>query len=196
VKLRLQKVLTLPGVHFLATRFGSDALRKQSFDEKYRDGTWNFAADRSSEMVALVEGYAQQGQILVLGCGTAAIASALDAGKFASLLGVDLSEEAIARARKQENEKIRFQVGDMLKHQCATSYDLILFPESIYYVSVFRRKRLLKRLAQCLTKGGRIMVTLAQPNRYAGTLRMIRRCFQVVEDRYFLESKRYLIVFH
>jgi trans-aconitate methyltransferase len=194
--MNLRKVLSLPGVHFLATRFGGSALKRKSFDANYANGTWVFVADRSSELVSLVEQYAQNGHILMLGCGTASIAGVLDPAKYASFLGLDLSEEAIALAKKYENNKISCQVGDMLSHQCARDYDLIIFPESIYYLNVFQRRQLLRRLAGHLTKQGKILVTLAQPKRYAGILKMIRNNFQVDEDRAFRGSTRHLIVFH
>jgi predicted TPR repeat methyltransferase len=196
MKSGVQKVLSLPGVHFLITRFGPQSLRKRSFDEKFRDGSWNFAVDKSSELVCLLEKYARNGHVLMLGCGTAGIASVLDPHKFESLLGVDISEEAISRAKKHETDKVSFQVGDMVAHQCARNYDLIVFLESFYYVGTLQRKRLLRSLAKCMTHRGRVVITLSQPNRYAGILKMIRRNFHVDEDRFFAGSNRYLIVFH
>ena len=189
-------MLSLPGVHFLITRFGPQSLRKRSFDEKFRDGSWNFAVDKSSELVCLLEKYAMNGHVLMLGCGAAGIASVIDPQKFKSLLGVDISEEAILRAKQHETDKVAFQVGDMVAHQCARNYDLIVFLESLYYVGVLQRKRLLRRLAERMTDRGRIVVTLSQPKRYAGILKMVRRNFHVDEDRFFAGSSRYLIVFH
>jgi hypothetical protein len=46
-----------------------------------------------------------------------------------------------------------------------------------------------------LTGQGKIIVTIAQPERYANILKMIRKNFQVAEDRSFQDSARHLLVF-
>ena len=143
-----------------------------------------------------VERYARGGRILMLGCGTGSIASALSPGCFESFLGVDLSPEAIARAQVHANHKIQFEAGDMLRFGTDQKFSVILFSESLYYISPWRRLPLLTRAARMLTPDGRIVVTVAQPSRFARMLRMVRRNFDVSEDRNFSGSTRHLIVFH
>ena len=189
-----RRFLSSRGVHYLATRFGNTWMRSLSFDGKFDRGLWVFS-DENPDFLELVERFSARGHILALGCGTASVADKLKPESFRSFLGVDLSTEAIRRANERANEKIRFEVGDMLKHRCERPYDVILFSNSLNYVNWGGRKRFLRRLTQSLTSGGRIVVSLAQPKRYAGLLKMIRRAFVVDVDRELEGQGGHVIVF-
>jgi trans-aconitate methyltransferase len=189
-------LLCIPGVQYLTTRFGGRVLRGWSFDEKFRTGEWDFASEPASELVQAVERYAAKGNILMLGCGTGSIAGVLKPECFASFLGIDLSREAIARAGAQSNDKIRFQVGDMLGFSSRQKFSVILFSESLYYIGAWKRRALLSRAADMLAPNGRIIVTVAQPARFARMLRMLRRNFEVTEESNFQGSPRRLMILH
>ena len=191
----LCRLLSLRGVHYLATRFGGRKLRSLSFDRKFTSGDWNFSSE-SPDLVELVEKYCRNGHILVLGCGAAPIAGALNPARFQSLLGIDLSREAIAAANKHANERICFGLGDMAAYQCTRGYDVILFSNSFYYLRWWSRKSLLRRLSRSLTPDGRIIVSLAQPARYSGILAMIRSHFAVDVDRELHGAGGHVLVFH
>lgn len=192
---KLKKIFTAPGAHYLLTRFGGEAIRKKCFDEKYLSGDWNFADNPDSALAVVVEKYAARGHILILGCGSAAVVGGLSRDSFQTILGIDISPEAINRASRQKSEAVRFEVGDIAKYKCGRKYDVILFSESINYVGSLRRKRLLKYLAENLTGQGKIIVTIAQSERYANILKMIRQNFEVAEDSNFKDSQRRLLVF-
>jgi len=192
---RLKAILTVPGILYFFTRFGGSALRRQAFNQKYRDGSWDyFDKEHSPEMAKVIEEYAKKGRILDMGCGTGILASLLDADSFTYYRGVDASTEAIALAQKRKGENIYFEIGDIQSYECKDDFDLIVFEESLYYVPIFRR-RLLRRFAQHLRHGGLFVVTVADPRRFKGMIRMIRKNFQIIEDRCFQESKRLLLVF-
>jgi len=176
-----RRLLGVRGIHGIATRLGWRSLRAMAFDEKYRNGSWNFSSE-DSDLVRLIETYAAKGNILALGCGTALVVCFLNPGSFESFVGVDLSPEAIAQARQRESDRVRFEVGEMTKYQCCRLFDVILFPDSIYYVNARSRKNLLIRMRASLSPAGRIVVTIAQPNRYADILDMIRRNFKMDVD--------------
>jgi trans-aconitate methyltransferase len=192
---KLKKVFTAPGAHYLLTRFGGAALRKKCFDEKYLSGDWDFAGNPDSVLAGVVEKYSAGGHILILGCGSASMVGGLSPNSFQTLLGIDISPEAVKRANRQKSGAVRFEVGDISKYKCERQFDVILFSESIYYVNPLGRKRLLKNLAGNLTANGKIIVTIAQPERYANILKMIRKNFEVVEDGNFKDSQRRLLVF-
>ena len=192
--LEMRKLLQKKGIHWLATRFGWRQLRSLSFDERYKSGTWNFSGE-SAELVHLVESYCDGGDLLMLGCGRAGIVGCMKPGMFRSFVGVDLSPEAIAVASKQSNDQVRFEVGDMENHVCAQRYDVILFADSLYYVSRFRRKRFLQTVRRQLTDRGVIIVAIAQPGRYACILEMIRRNFSIDLDRPLEAGNRHVIIF-
>jgi trans-aconitate methyltransferase len=191
----VKKIWALPVLHYFGSRFGAKGIKRKCFDEKYSSGEWNFANHCESELVGLVEKYSGGGGILMLGCGTASVASLLVPRVCRSFLGVDISFEAITRARIQQTGNIKFEIGDLVKSEYPDKYDIILFSESFYYVNPFARKTLLKRLSTSLTHNGWIIVTIAEPLRYHSIIDMIRRHFRVVEDRKFENSSRHVIVF-
>jgi trans-aconitate methyltransferase len=191
-----RRLLRLPGLQFLATRMGGRTLRRWSFDEKFRTGEWSFGSAPASELVRTVERYADGGDILMLGCGTGSIGRALDPNFFDSFLGVDLSPEAISRANQTANHKIRFQVGDMIEFTSPQPFNVILFSESLYYIKPWQRRKLMSRAAGMLAPAGRLIITVAQPDRFASMLKMLRAAFAVDVDRNFADSRRWLLVLH
>lgn len=177
------------------TRYAGSALRRCAFDQYYRSGRWDYLdKDHSLEVVKVVEKYAIKGRILDMGCGTGILASMLNSDSFEYYLGVDASQEAISLAQKRKDVKINFEVSDIQSYQCKAKFDVIIFEESLYYVPFFHR-RLLNRFAQSLYPGGLFIVTVADPARFAGMIRMIRKNYHIIEDRNFLNSKRLLLVF-
>jgi len=190
-----KKLLAAKGIHYLVTRFGSARLRSASFDEKYRRGDWNFKGDAGDELPSIIRKYLRGGAILILGCGAASILDVFEPTEFSSVLGLDLSTEAVRLANRFARANIVFEVGDMVRFQCPRNYDVILFSESFYYVPTSEQKKFLKRLAGNLKLGGVIVVTLAQSKRYHTIIDLIRGCFQIVEDRKFVGSERHLLVF-
>jgi len=192
---KLKSILSAKGVLYFLTRYAGSTIRRCSFDQYYKSGRWDYLdSDHSGEMVKIVERYANKGRILDVGCGPGILAGLLNLGSFEYYRGVDASSEAIAKARKRVSEKIHFDMGDIQSYECEDDFDLIVFEESLYYVPFFRY-RLLKRYAARLRPGGVFIVTVADPRRFARMIGMIRRKFRVIEDRYFLNSRRFLLVF-
>jgi 2-polyprenyl-3-methyl-5-hydroxy-6-metoxy-1,4-benzoquinol methylase len=187
--------LNLRGVHFFATRLGPKSLRKLAFDEKYSSGDWDFSNDGPKELMKLVESHANKGHILIMGCGGASILKDISPEAYASVLGVDLSTEAIRLACQYAGPKISFQQADMTKFNFPRAYDLVLFSESIYYIPFLHRKRYLQKICQHLTHGGSILVTISQSKRYRNIFSMIRNSFEVLTDRQLTGSTRRLILF-
>ncbi len=188
----LSRILKLPGIQYLATRFGNVRLRQWAFDEKFRSGEWNFKP--SNELAEVIDRYAEGGSILMLGCGSGSLVEGLNPTRYSKLIGVDLSDEAIRRANRNSGPGIQFIVGDMTRFSSAERFKVILLSESLYYVSWWRRRAFLSRLLELLERDGRIVITIAQPYRFARLIRMIRRNFHVLEDKAFQNSSRRLLV--
>lgn len=192
---KIDRVLTSRGILYLVTRFCGSALRRRAFDQNYISGRWDhFDKEPSTEIVKVIEKYARKGRILDLGCGTGILASMLSPDSFEYYLGVDASQGAIARAQKRKGEKIRVEIGDILSYKPRGKFDLIVFAESLYYVPYFRR-RFLRCCARWLMPGGLFVVTIVEPRRFRSMIKMIRENFQIVEDRFFQNSQRLLLVF-
>jgi SAM-dependent methyltransferase len=182
-------------VYYLFTRFGSWNMRSWAYDRQTGKEGWKFLdKTHSSEVVRVVEKYANNGRILDMGCGPGTLVSLLNPSSFKYYQGVDVSSEAIALARKRASEKIHFERESIQSYECKDSFDLIVFEESLYYV-LFFRYRLLKRYAKWLHPGGVFIVTVTDPSRFARMIGMIRRKFRVIEDRYFQNSMRLLLIF-
>lgn len=193
--MNLRRFLAAKGIHHLVTRFGWLGLRGLAFDEKYRRGDWTFGADGSSELANVTAAYLRQGDLLIMGCGGASVIDGLGAEAFATVLGVDLSREAIRLAGRYASDRVSFQLADMVAFECPRPFDVILFSESLYYAPASARESLLRRLSRHLKPGGVFVVTIAQAGRYASILESIRKNFMVREDRKFAGSARHLIVF-
>ncbi len=197
MRARLERLLSMPGVHFLATRFGGPMLRALSFDQKYIDGEWDadYHSPEAAEITALMQRYARKGDILDLGCGTALFVDLLAPNEFSSYVGVDLSREAIAKARERRSGKATFVVADIATYPPDRSFDLIIFRESLYYIPARQRLAVLLRYARCLKPEGVFVVTVQQRRRFAGMIDMIRGHFRVLEDRRFSDQLPCLLVF-
>jgi 2-polyprenyl-3-methyl-5-hydroxy-6-metoxy-1,4-benzoquinol methylase len=194
--MKIKQLLATRGIHYFVTRFGPMCLRGLAFDEKYRRGDWNFKEEGSSELASTIRQYLRGGDLLILGCGGASILDSFEPTAFSSVLGLDLSAEAVHLAGRFARENVLFKVGNMVTFQCPRDYDVVLLSESLYYVPLFQQEKLLKRQAGHLKPGGVIIVTLAQARRYHAIIEMIRQSFQMVEDRSFTNSERHLLVFH
>jgi SAM-dependent methyltransferase len=192
---KLKSLLSAKGVLYFLTRYAGSAMRRCSFDQYYKSGRWDYLdSDHSEEMVKIVEKYANKGRILDMGCGPGILVGLLNPGSFEYYRGVDASSQAIAMARKRASEKVNFELGDIQSYKCEDDFDLIVFEESLYYAPFFRYQ-LLKRYARRLRPEGVFIVTVADPNRFRRMIRMIRKKFPIVEDRYFKNSSRLLLVF-
>jgi trans-aconitate methyltransferase len=81
--------------------------------------------------------------ILEVGCGEGVFTDVLArAYPEAEILGVDVSERALARARLRVPEagRVRFVCADILTHRTDRRFDLVLCSETLYYLG--RRERL------------------------------------------------------
>ena len=191
----IKKLLAAKGIHYLVTRFGPRKLRSIAFDQKYRSGAWNFVGTNDSDLADTVRRYLRNGDLLIMGCGGASVVRELEASGLQSVLGVDLSEEAIRLARRSAPVKATFQLADMVTFECPHSYDVILFSESLYYVPGGRQVALLNRLGAHLKSGGAFVVTLAEAKRYQDIIERVRTNFRIIEDHPFPGSTRHLLVF-
>jgi len=191
-----RQLLTTKGIHFFVTRFGPSKLRSLAFDEKYRNGTWDFTGDGTGELPALISRYLVGGNLLILGCGQCSVLEGLRHANFASALGVDLSSEAIRVAGAFASDKISFLVADMLTFEPTLTFDVVLFSESLYYVPSHSLEGFLRRLSKNLNPDGVFIVTLAQARRYQSMLRKLRSTFTILDDHAFSTSDRHLIVFN
>lgn len=127
--MNLKNFLAWKGVHYFAAR-GPAWLRRRAFDAKFRSGVWDFSDH--GELPAIVNDHCKDGALMILGVGAGSIIPQLSAR---SILGVDISAEGLAMARRygQARQGVMLCQDDMDTMETDGEFDAILFHESIYY---------------------------------------------------------------
>jgi SAM-dependent methyltransferase len=160
-------------------------------------------ADNTSEdyLYSFLKKYANKGSILDLGCGAGNTENELDVSAYHDCTGVDVSDEAIRRAKKRTEEEGRgeknyYIQSDFFSYVPAQKFDVILFRDSIYYVALPRIKSMLDRYSKYLKERGvfiaRIWSVGGKENRSAD---IIENNFDVIEKHLFGHQKMAIIVF-
>lgn len=184
---RLDTFLSTRGIHYVATRFGWPALRSRAFDSRF--AAWKDATDPL--LASIINRHAHGADLWLMGCGTAGVLASVNVAGFDYVHGADISETALGQARRRF-PRARFYLRPM--EECGVYFkaDAIVFPESLYYVANSRQVPLLQRLRLRLSVRGVLIVTLAQPHRYAGLVESIRRHFTVIDEQRFPSGRLFL----
>jgi trans-aconitate methyltransferase len=111
---------------------------KAALDHEYRSGQWDhfFAFDelpRNLVLAGAVNHFFPRPAILDVGCGSGRLATVLQRYPFGRYLGVDLSDEGIARARALNLPGMEFREGNYETWRPEGRFDAILFNECIGY---------------------------------------------------------------
>ena len=199
-------------VHSFLKAYGPTSVKKFFWDREYSSERWAFAYNTVGDCVyPHLERLAANGSILDVGCGSGNTATEMAESSYRSYLGVDISEAALAKARRRSLEcgrqdKNRFECGDFLTYVPPGQYDVILFRESMYHVPLSKVKETLDRYAEYLKEGGVIIVRLFASSgdradgkdkyRPAAMLAIMETEFEVVEKcRYEDPGRPTVIVF-
>jgi len=176
--------------------YGPSSVKKRFWDKEYSEEKWSFAYNTVGDcLYPHLEKYTKNAAVLDIGCGSGNTGTEM-AGHYRSYLGVDISEAALAKARRRSQEcgrgnKNSFACGDFLTYVPPSQYDVILFRESLYHVPMSRIKETLDRYSTYLKEEGVIVVRLFassgdRPNgedkpRPAAMLRIVETGFNVLE---------------
>lgn len=115
---------------------------REHLDGQYKNGTWDYLWSIGElARFSVVAGYCRflrpGGAILEVGCGEGVLQDRLDRSMYRRYVGVDLSEEAIAKARTRiaqtPNSSASFVVADALGYAPSEQFDVIIFNESLEY---------------------------------------------------------------
>jgi SAM-dependent methyltransferase len=190
--------------------YGPTNLKKRFWDKEYSEEKWSFAYNTVGDCVyPHLERHTANGSILDIGCGSGNTATEMAETSYRSYLGVDISEAALAKARRRSQEcgrgeKNRFECGDFLTYVPTGQYDVILFRESMYHVPLGKVKETLDRYSAYLKDGGVFVVRLfasspgrtEDKSRPTAMLKIMEAEFDVVEKgRYEAPGKPTVIVF-
>lgn len=187
--------------------YGPQMIKRRVWDKEFSEGKWNFIDDTRGDCVyAHLEKYAQKGSILDLGCGPGNTANELPADAYSSYTGVDISEEALAKAvtRTEANGragKNRFVRTDFLEFQPSERFDVVLFRESMYHIPIGKILPILNKYSHHLTDKGVFIVRMyvllngQVKHRPMRMIRLIEANFDVIEKRQTGEWGATVIVF-
>lgn len=146
--------------------YGPKGLKQRIWDKEYASNKWHFIDDTVGDCVyPYLEKYTRHGSILDLGCGPGNTANELAETAYRTYLGLDISEEALAKAVARTEasgraHKNRFTTGDFLQFDPKEKFDVILFRESMYHVPLNKIKSIIRHYSQFLTDRGVIIVRM------------------------------------
>lgn len=145
----------------LLTRFTSFIKRKTSrkyrFNQQYEQKKWEGMRDiadlgRYSIIVGYTKHFCKNARILDLGCGEGILLEKFHEMDYSGYVGIDFSDVAIANAKKLESDRVKFIVGDLNKLSVTGTFDVIIYNESLYYMS--NPKDAVRALFSHLSPGG------------------------------------------
>jgi len=185
-------------------RIGPQRMKQLVWDAEARRGGNIHRVDRSyrSAICDLIEKYSAGGHILDLGCSDGHVSVGLKDAAFASYDGVDISEISIREACKTRAAaappraaKIRFHVGAIGNFTPATKLNVVLFKDSLYYLTRRAITEALDHYQQWLEPGGVFVVQMDNIKRHGWIRDMIRQRFTMIEDLESVEEDWMAMVF-
>jgi SAM-dependent methyltransferase len=187
---------TLTFVRGFLTSYGPTSIKKKMWDKDFSSGKWDFIDNTSGDCVySHLEKFAQDGDILDLGCGPGNTANELSGDAYRSYIGVDISEAALAKAVKRtaengRSEKNSFVCSDFLGYKPTKEFDVILFRESVYHIPYGQVLEILEKYSKFLKKSGVFVVRLYAGDHQPGKIKhrvkrkldLMKREFDIVES--------------
>jgi 2-polyprenyl-3-methyl-5-hydroxy-6-metoxy-1,4-benzoquinol methylase len=186
--------------------YGPTPIKKFFWDQEFSSGKWNFIDNTASDCVySHLNRFAQNKNVLDLGCGPGNTANEMASG-YKRYVGVDISEEALTKARRRSEQNGRadknsFGQGDFLSYTPSQKFDVILFREAMYHVPLGKVKEVLDRFSKYLAHEGVFIVRLyviengKAKYRPSAMIGIMEKEFDVVEKRDYEDSGATVIVF-
>lgn len=186
-------ILTTKAIHYIFTRWGTAWMKGKGFDSRHVDGTWKVNPDPF--LANIISYWAAGGSVALLGCGSAGVVESVDPDAYDLMYGVDLSAEAIAMAQQRARPGKRiFVVGDMQDFN-QRGFNVIVFPESLYYLRRPQREAMLAKATSLINPQGAVIMTMVDPLRFRSLEQHIDKNFRVMVRSNFPYSDRVVIVF-
>jgi SAM-dependent methyltransferase len=190
---------TLTFVRGAIMSYGPTAVKKRLWDKEFSSPKWDFIDNTAGDCVyPYLEKYANNGNILDLGCGPGNTANELAANAYQTYTGVDISEAALAKAVKRTEQtgrtsKNSFVNSDFLNYEPTRDFDVILFRESMYHIPYGQVLPILKKFSKHLKSTGVFIVRMYAGDHRPGVIKprvtakidLINREYNVVEARQF-----------
>jgi 2-polyprenyl-3-methyl-5-hydroxy-6-metoxy-1,4-benzoquinol methylase len=117
------------------------------------DGLFNWLSALRQESIVLAPG----GRVLDIGCGDGALTSQLSKNS-REVIGLDISLEAIKRAKEHERENLMFAVHNIERDPLIGDNSLIICEDVLYYIPFVSMKEVAKKLSDALMPGGILVI--------------------------------------
>lgn len=167
---------------------------RDRWNHQYAHGKWAGlgALDELSRFSVIV-GYAQHlkpgGTILELGAGEGVLQQRFNRDLYTQYVATDVSDVAIAQAKRFEDNKTRFAVADMNAYVPDQAFDVIIINEAIYYGGTVQR--ILDRYAAYLKPDGIFIVSINYDNGRNDTWhRQLESCSYAKLDRTVISTSK------
>ena len=168
--------------------WGSSSVKQALWNKEFAEGTWDHLAETPGDCVyRYIERYAQNGDILDLGCGSGNTGNEIASAAYRSYTGIDISDVAIKKAiRRSElsgrRAKNRYVQSDIATYVPQGTFSVILLRESLNYIPGRDVAGMLRRYRNYLQEHGTFIVRLYDRHRHEAIHRLIRRNFRVIEE--------------
>lgn len=155
---------------------------REIWDRQYREGAWE-SLDSNDELdhYLAIAGYIhklfESPTVLDVGCGPGRLGELLEGFACRSYLGIDLSLEAIKRARKRRAIRARFRVADLDLWTPPGRFSVIVFCESLNYAT--HPAFTLMRYTRALEPNGALIVSLYRHANHRRIWRQAARDFAI-----------------
>ena len=146
---------------------------REKMDSDYARGKWDYLRGieelgRFSVLVGYCHFLKPGGRILEIGCGEGILHERLDPARYSRFVGVDVSAEAIQRAKP--GGKTAFVCADAAVWQPGETFDLIVFNECLEYFD--DPLAVVRHYEPSLAPGGAFLVSMFAGIETARTLRI------------------------
>jgi len=181
--------------------WGSPAIKQRLWNKEFARGDWDHIENTASDCVyRYVEKYCCHGAILDMGCGSGNTANELDINSYTEYLGVDISDVAIRKAaersvRNNRGDKNHWLRSDITSFCPSKRYHVILFRESIYYLSMKQIADTFAKLKGCLEEQGVFIVRMYDRERSSYIVSFLKQHFQLIEEYVTVDSNTTVLVF-
>lgn len=127
-------------------------------------------------LAAYLSNFAKGGLVVEHGCGIGTLPAMLQAGSFGRYIGYDISPEAIQIACRNALPNCSFRAGAIEEWQGDDGASLVVAKEVAYYLTESALREFIKTAHRSLRPGGRLVVTIHDPEKHAKTVDVCQSC--------------------
>lgn len=157
------------------------------WDNEFRSGQWEYLKHSGQDFVyPILEKYLNGGSLLDFGCGNGNTSMELDFEVYDRYLGLDISPVAVEQCKKRSesegrSDKNEYIVDTIEGFVSNDRFDVVLFRESLFYVTLFRIPGAIRKSRNLLKPGGVIVIRLCSEMRYRLLITLVRWFGDIVE---------------